>query len=152
MMFLYSKRFPMLGHIQSAVPPSIWICQYFYWNLTINTDKYWKLGEFSTYIIHGALCKMLKNTENICKILKNGNIYIYWKVGEQLGGTESGNNYLYHRWCQSAWRLREHTQSAGIQDQTLMRCKDHLDRFDTILFGEILISKLLLRSFSLATS
>ena len=27
------------------------------------------------YIIYGALCKILKSTENACKILKNGNIY-----------------------------------------------------------------------------
>ena len=48
------------------------VYQYFYWILTINTDKfqkYWKLGEFSTYIIYGALCKILKMYAK------------YWKMG-----------------------------------------------------------------------
>ena len=31
--------------------------------------------ELSAYIVYGALYKILKNTENACKILKNGNIY-----------------------------------------------------------------------------
>ena len=34
-----------------------------------------KLEEFSTYIIYGAFCKILINTEKACKILKNGQIY-----------------------------------------------------------------------------
>ena len=56
-----------------SVPPSIPICQYFYWILTINTDKISKI--LKTGRIYGALRKKLKNTENGCKILKNGNIY-----------------------------------------------------------------------------
>jgi hypothetical protein len=36
-----------------------------------------KMGRFSAYNIHvyGAFYKILKNTENACKILKNRNIY-----------------------------------------------------------------------------
>jgi hypothetical protein len=33
------------------------------------------MGRFSAYNIYGAFCKILKNTENACKILKNWNIY-----------------------------------------------------------------------------
>ncbi len=33
------------------------------------------MGRFSAYYIYGAFCKILKNTENACKILKNRNIY-----------------------------------------------------------------------------
>jgi hypothetical protein len=33
------------------------------------------MGRFSAYNIYGAFCKILKNTENACKILKNRNIY-----------------------------------------------------------------------------
>jgi hypothetical protein len=33
------------------------------------------MRRFSAYNIYGAFCKILKNTENACKILKNRNIY-----------------------------------------------------------------------------
>ncbi len=33
------------------------------------------MGRFSAYNIYGAFCKILKNTENAYKILKNRNIY-----------------------------------------------------------------------------
>jgi hypothetical protein len=33
------------------------------------------MGKFCAYNIYGAFYKILKNTENACKILKNGNIY-----------------------------------------------------------------------------
>jgi hypothetical protein len=38
------------------------------------------MGRFSAYNIYGAFCKILKNTENTCKILKNK--YIYTKRQE----------------------------------------------------------------------
>jgi hypothetical protein len=33
------------------------------------------MGIFIACNIYGAFCKILKNTENACKILKNRNIY-----------------------------------------------------------------------------
>ena len=56
-MFVSMKSREGLGTwLQLAVSTSIRIYQYF-------------------YITYGALCEILKNTGNVCKILKNGNIY-----------------------------------------------------------------------------
>ena len=64
MMFLYSKHFPMLGHVQSG----------------------------NIFVVDGNIC--------------------------QLGGYE--NTLL------------------GYKTKLFMRCKDHLDRLNTILFGEMI--------------
>ena len=62
-------------YLTQTVPPSILygfvsIFTEFWPLILIKFQKYWKLGEFSTYIIYGALCKILKNIENAY-----GNIY-----------------------------------------------------------------------------
>ena len=69
--------------IPQAVPPSKWICPYFYWILTIKISKVMKTGRTSVHTSYMEPFvehwKWIQNTEKW--------EYLYWKTGEQLGGT-----------------------------------------------------------------
>ena len=56
-----------------------------------------------------------------------------------LGHVQSGNIFVVNDVCQLGGY--ENTL-LGYKTKLFMFCKDHLDRFDTILFGEIYIVEL----------
>ena len=80
-----------LNIVTSPEPPSIRIYQYFYWNLTTNTDDILKILNFGwpsshSYTIYGAYCKILKLHP---KYWKMRCVYSYWNLSNQVGGTAS---------------------------------------------------------------
>ena len=63
-------------------------------------------------------------------------MFLYSKHFPMLGHVQSGNIFVVDDVCLLGGY--ENTL-LGYKTRLFMRCKDHLDRFDTILFGELVI-------------